>query len=168
MSMVLVFSLLIGCTANDNEGDLGVKETELKEFELTEDTFETTNLQGGELRKIFSFQESLYRVEQVREGLQSFRILTDQAKATIMKDVMEQVGNTEWETQVLGFQNWPNTIEGTLRMQDYRIKRLEYELAIEKYKQGEATEEFVEGAQKAYTDARNEMQEFLETYAIAD
>lgn len=168
MILVVVFSLLIGCVAKDNEEDLGVNEIELREFEVTEDTFNTANLQDGDLQEVFSFEESLYRVDQVREGLESFRKLTEQGRAKLLHDVLDQVGNTEWEIQVLGFQNWPNTIEGTLRMQDYRVKRLEYELAVEKYKQGEVIEEFVEETQAIYNDAKNELQEYLDSYAIAD
>ncbi len=160
--LVLVF-LLAGCAATGQSPN-----TRAGEFEVPEDSFNEDNLQGSTLQETFSLEQSLYRVGQVREGLDSFRKLTEQSKTKLAKDIMEQVGNTGWEIQTLGFQNWPNTIEGTLRMQDYHIKKLNFELAVEKYEKGEITREDVQLAQKAYNDAKGDMQEFLDSYAIAD
>jgi len=76
-------------------------------------------LRGSTIEEAFSFEQSLYRVEQVREGLSSFRKLTEQGKTKFAQDLLEQVSNTGWEVQTLGFHNWPNTIEGALRMQEF-------------------------------------------------
>jgi hypothetical protein len=189
--LILLFSLnsilLAGCTAdgpNPNGNKVGIEDLnnaeEKKEFEIpkyTDDNvkFETPgddfggfNLHGDTIEEAFSFDESLYRIEQIRESLDSFRILTEKSRGKLSDEIFEEVGNTDWEMQNLGFRNVPNIVEGTLRMQDYKVKRLEFCLAIEKYEKGELTKEEAEKAQNIYENAKAAMQEFLNSYTITD
>ncbi len=165
--LFLSLGLLAGCTAKDqtpnNKGA-----TNKTAFEIPENTFDETNLQGETIEEAFSFDQSLYRVNQIRESLDSFRSLTEHSKGKLPDDVLEQVGNTGWEMQNLGFHNLPNIIEGTLRFQNYRIKELEYILAIKKCEGDEIKEEDALKAQGIYNDAKDDMQGFLDTYLIAD
>lgn len=162
-SLIVLSSVFVGCSPNNQNPNVNTGE-----FEVPEDTFNAESLRGATPEEAFTLDQSLYRVGQVREGLNSFKKLTEQGKTKLAQDVLEEVGNTGWEIQTLGFHNWPNTIEGSLRMQDYKIKRLEFELAIEKYEKGEIAKETVEQKQRIYNDAKNDMQGFLDSYSIAD
>ena len=162
--VLIVASLLTAaCTADTKEQDKNIIE-----FEVPEDEFDESNLKGGSIEEAFSLEQSLYRLGQVREGLDSFKKLTELSKAKLPKDILEQAGNTGWEIQALGFYNWANTIEGTLVIQNYQIKKLEFALAAEKYEKGEVTKEDAEQTRKTYENARKELQEFLDSYSIAD
>ena len=161
--IILIPLLLSGCTTKNQNPNANAGE-----FIVPEDTFNADNLQGSTVEEAFSLDQSLYRVGQVREGLSSFRKLTEQGKTKFKKDILDQIGNTGWEVQTLGFHNWPNTIEGTLRLQDYQIKKLEFALAVERYEKGKIAKDAVEQAQKTYNDAKSDMQEFLDSYSIAD
>ena len=165
--LLLIFILaglsIAGC-ANGN-----VKpEVEKTKFEVPEDEFSEENLGGNTLENSFSLEQSIYRIDQVREALESFKKLTEKSKAKISKEVLDQVGNTGWEIQTLGFYNWPNTIEGTLKLQNYEIKKLEFELAIGKYENDKLSKEDVEKVQEQYENAKDELKNFLDSYAIAD
>ncbi len=78
---------------------------------------------------------ALFSLQKMQGSLMSFRILTEEAKGKISKQRLKEIGNTDWETQHLGFTNMPRSIEGALRKQDYLIKELCYQLAKEKFKQ---------------------------------
>ncbi|NLP18207.1 MAG: hypothetical protein GX376_03825 [Firmicutes bacterium] len=160
----LLLSLLIsGCTA-DKQDPYGGGE----EFEIPADEFARGNLQGETLEERFSLKESLYRVEQVGDIFVSFRELTEECQGKLPPETLAAVGNTGWEMQHLGFHNLPNTIEGTLRLQDYEIKKLRFALAKEQYEKGEIGVEDAKGAQEAFYEARDGMQAFLDSYSIAD
>ncbi len=165
--LLLIFTFVVlstaGCTNSNSKLSI-----EKVKFEVPEDEFSEENLGGSTLLDAFSLEQSIYRIEQVREGLESFKKLTEKSKTKITKDILDQVGNTGWEIQTLGFYNWPNTIEGTLKIQDYQISKLEFELAIEKYEKDKIAKEDVEKTKEKYENAKNEMQKFLDSYTIAD
>lgn len=158
-AICLVFS---GCTPKQQP------ELNKQEFKLPQDNFNTDKLGGVAPDTAFFLEDSLRRVEQVKDALNSFKQLTKESQQKLAKDVLEQVGNTGWEIQTLGFYNWPNTVEGTLRVQDYKIKRLEFELAIGKYEKGGLKKEDMEQKQNAYNSAKTDLQKFLDSYSIAD
>lgn len=64
--------------------------------------------------KRLSFENSLNRIKQIESALDSFRKLTDVSKDKISIEEFNTIGNTEWESQNLGFPNWTKAIEGTL------------------------------------------------------
>lgn len=68
----------------------------------------------------------------------------------------------------MAFSNWTGAIEGTLRKQDYQIKRLELELVHRKYQAGEIGEEELEPKQKAYATAENGFKAFWNAFRIGD
>jgi len=141
---------------------------EASEFTVPNDSFDLTPLQGSTLSEAFNAEGSLGRLEQVREALGSFTRMTDQSKGKFTQAQLEVIGNTGWETQVLGFHNWTGTIEGTLLYQDYQIRKLEFELVILMYEAGKIGREDVELEQKDYERSRTNLEEFLASYGIAD
>jgi hypothetical protein len=81
---------------------------------------------------------------------------------------MKTVGNTDWETQNLGFRNAAGSIEGALRRQDWTIKQLRLQLAQERGKTGSASEEDVTKAQKTFDEADRSFRKFWKGFGIAD
>ncbi|NLJ34554.1 MAG: hypothetical protein GX349_08195 [Firmicutes bacterium] len=160
----LLLPLLFGGCGGDKQDPPKAGE----EFVIPADAFALENLQGEDLEDRFSLTESLTQLEQLREILISFRELTEECRGKISPETLREVGNTGWEMQHLGFHNLPNTLEGTLRLQDYEIKKLEFTLAKEQYEKGEITLADVEEAQAAFLAVREGMQEFLKAYTIAD
>lgn len=116
------------------------------------------------LNQRFSLGESLQRLQQIRSSLTSFRQLTEKSS----EPVKAGIGNIAWDTQNLGFANWPNSVEGTLRYQDYQIKQLEFKLAEKQYADGEITQSMLNQKQVAYQKAAREFQTFWNSYKIAD
>ena len=161
--VVTISLLFTGCTTPVVDSVI-----EKPQFAIPEDNFNEDNLYGSTLEEAFSLDESLYRVDQVRDSLDSFAKLTEKSKTKLSQDILNQIGNTGWEIQTLGFYNWSNTIEGTLRLQDYRIKKLELELAIAKYEKDELTKKEVEKFLKAFNEANAEIQSFINSYTVAD
>ncbi len=116
----------------------------------------------------FSFQSALTGVQSINNWLESFRDLTKLTADRISLAEKEQVGNLDWEMQVLGFYNWPKTVEGTLRKQEYEISKLEYELALERNASGKVSRAEVMEKEKRYQETRKEMERFLANFHIAD
>lgn len=136
--------------ASDNEIDTGG----LPEKDVLENRF---SLAGAE-----------ERMGQIDGALNSFRSLTEKSRARLSAEDVQQVGNTGWEEQSLGFTNWVGAVRGTLKNQDYQIKKLEYELAVRMYKSGEIKKEELDSKESAYNKARADLQTFIDNFHIAD
>jgi len=120
------------------------------------------------LNERFSVENSLERIAQIRDALSSFSNLTEKSKATLGESATAQVGNTDWETQNLGFPNWVGSVEGTIRKQDYQNKQLELELARKQYEDGEITKAVLDEKAASYQRAEQEFQDFWNSFNVAD
>jgi hypothetical protein len=116
----------------------------------------------------FSLDQALTSLQTIRGALRSFAELTEQAQRTALKAKLKEVGNTDWEMQNLGFRNHAGSIEGALRLQDLRIKRLEFELAREQTKSGAASDGKLQQTEKAYKEADEAFRRFWRSFSIAD
>jgi hypothetical protein len=117
------------------------------------------------LNQRFSFANALSRLQQIDQALDSFRQLTDKSRNT---SAIAAVGNTDPETQTLGFQNWVGSLEGTLRQQDYQVKRLELELAQKQFEDGEISQAVLNEKTQNLQKAKKDFQAFLKSFKIAD
>lgn len=120
------------------------------------------------LNKRFSLENSLRRIKQISGALESFRVLTEKTRGKLSKEEISKIENTDWETQNLGFGNWIGAVEGTLRKQDYQIKKLKFELAKEKYEAGKVKKEELQEKEMCYKKAESEFQKFWDSSQIAD
>jgi hypothetical protein len=120
------------------------------------------------LNEVFIFEDSLVRMRQIKEALNSFKKLTEQSKNKLNQDALENIGNTSWEIQYLGFHNWAGTVEGTLRKQYYLIKKLELDLATRQYAAGEINVEEFREKETAYLQTKDDFQQFIDEFSIAD
>ncbi|MFW6296605.1 MAG: hypothetical protein ACOC04_05380 [Halothece sp.] len=116
----------------------------------------------------FSFDSSLERLGQIEGALDSFRTLTETIRTTVGEERISFVGNTSAEVQTLGFPNWVNSVEGTLRKQDYQIQKLEYELAKEQFEDGEISQAELDEKAASYQEAKADFEAFWQQFNIAD
>lgn len=120
------------------------------------------------LNERFSYDNAVLRLGQVRESLGSFQKLTKMAIPRLGNETVDSVGNTDFETQTLGFYNWTNALAGTLEYQRYQIAMLEYELAKKQFEDGQLASDILEGKHSAYEEAKQAFQTFLSEFSIAD
>jgi len=116
----------------------------------------------------FSFSNALTGMQYIEDWLKSFRALTKLTSDRISPEEKKQVGSLGWEIQNLGFYNYVKSVEGTLRKQEYEIRKLEYELAFERSVSGKVSQAEVAEKEKRYLEAKSEMQNFLANFHIAD
>ncbi|HEY9850042.1 MAG TPA: hypothetical protein V6D28_11325 [Leptolyngbyaceae cyanobacterium] len=120
------------------------------------------------LNQRFSLANSLDRIQQIRGALNSFRTLTERSKTALGQRVISSVGNTEPDIQTLGFTNWVGAVEGTVRGQNYRIKKLEFELAQKQFEDKQISQAAFNQKRTAYQQAQREFQNFVNSFRIAD
>jgi len=115
-----------------------------------------------------SFPTALECVERVNGGLDAFATLIEEARKCLSWDEIRKIPTTDWETQNLGLPNAMGAVEGTLRRQQRRIRKLEYDLAIERRKTDSATDAEVAAAAHAYARADSSFRAFWKEFGIAD
>lgn len=120
------------------------------------------------LNERFSFDNSLTRIKQIQAALTSFRTLTERSKAALGQRAIASVGNTDPDTQNLGFTNWVGSVEGTLRQQNYQIKKLEFELAKKQFEDKQISQTVLNQKRAAYQQAEREFSNFLNSFRIVD
>lgn len=69
---------------------------------------------------------------------------------------------------VLAFPNWVGAVEGTLRKQDYQIKKLEFELALRRYEAGEIGAGELGEIERALETAESDFRIFWNSFGIKD
>jgi hypothetical protein len=116
----------------------------------------------------FSLEDALFALENIRGCLQSFRQLTEEAQGKIPKAKLKAIGNTDWDMQELGFANNPNILEGTLKKQDYEIKKLQWERVQQGVKEGKTGEKHLQEARRALENSQKVFQEFMKTFHRKD
>ena len=116
----------------------------------------------------FTYSESLKNVQKIDGWLKSFRDLTNLTGGSISPEDKLKVGNLGWEMQNIGFYNVVKSVEGTLRKQNYDIRRLEYALALERQAAGKISQAEVDVKEKEYQEAKDDVRAFLDKFHIAD
>jgi hypothetical protein len=120
------------------------------------------------LHQRLSLDQALAAAVAVRGALASFEQLTYEVRGKVPKQRLTEIGNTDPEMQTIGFHNLPGTIEGTLRLQDWNIKRLRWELAAERLKDGRASEAEVRELKAAFDAADEAFRSFWSGFGIGD
>lgn len=120
------------------------------------------------LHQRLGLDRALESVAQVRGALGSFVLLTDAVRRTMPRRKLKEIGYTDPEMQTIGFHNLPGHLEGTLRLQDWTIKELRWELTTERQKRGAASATEVAEARKALAESEVAFRTFWEGFGIAD
>ncbi len=116
----------------------------------------------------YSVTSALESLSSIRAALISFTQLTEMSKKRLGARKLNSVGNTAWEIQNMGFPNWSSSIEGALYKSDFEIKRLEYELALERQMSGKINPEAVEKRKTALDAAEKRFKKFWSSASIAE
>lgn len=99
----------------------------------------------------FSLENALQRVEQINE-------IGDSAL-----DELDQHGEIR-----MALPNWIGAVEGTLRKQEYEIRKLEFELALRDYEGGIINEDELEQKERDYERAESDFRIFWDSLAVRD
>ncbi len=103
-----------------------------------------------DLTKFFTREEADSRLEQISDALTSFAHFTDLVRlnSNLKKDFPNRIpkdarivsqfsgedllsiDNLDWESQNLGFANWPNYVKGYMDYQAYENLKLKLEIAV--------------------------------------
>ncbi|GDY25295.1 hypothetical protein AHAT_11850 [Agarivorans sp. Toyoura001] len=121
--------------------------------------FASENIEPEDYSSRFSLEESQASIEYVADALSSFRKLTEKSP----KELTEQVDNTGWDIQNLGFINWVDTVTGTLLLQHYQIAELRYQALTESTSMEEKKK-----AEQAMVTAKEQYQEFTSKLQVMD
>lgn len=116
----------------------------------------------------FSFSSGLTGIQYINDWLKSFRDLTVLSSERISPEEKQRIGNLGWDTQNLAFYNNVKSVEGTLYKQEFEIRKLEYELALERKAAGKISQAEVAEKEKSYQEAWNILQNFLAKVHVAD
>lgn len=94
-----------------------------------------------------SINNALSSLNRIDEALSSFAKLTSKAKKS--KINIDDIANTDWESQNIGFPNMMSSLKGTLLKQNYLIKKYKYEM-IPKHTQSSKEFQEYKQAEKAF------------------
>ncbi len=120
------------------------------------------------LNERFSVENSMRVLPQIKGALNSFHTLTEKSKSALGQKALSEVGNTDWEVQNLGFTNWVTSVEGTIKKQNYQMKKLEFELAKKQYEDKEIVKAVLDQKAVSYQQAKQELQKFWNSFKISD
>ena len=120
------------------------------------------------LNERFSVKNSMRVLPQIKGALNSFHTLTEKSKSALGEKALSEVGNTDWEVQNLGFTNWVASVEGTIKKQDYQMKKLEFELAKKQYEDKEIVKAVLDQKAVSYQQAKQEFLKFWNSFKISD
>lgn len=115
-----------------------------------------------------SVRYSMDSLAAIKSALDSFRKLTAAAVKTMPKEKLNEIGNTGWEMQNLGFANHVESVKGTLLKQEYLLNKLACELAERKSKSGEVDQKELLKIKREYEESEKRFKKFWEGFRIAD
>lgn len=122
---------------------------------------------SGTLNQRLSVDKSIDRVKQIDQTLASLRQRThNQAKASTRSIVEGK--QKALATQTLTIHNRLGSVTGTLKKQDYEIKKLSFELAQKQFQDGEIPRTLLDQQQANYQKSAHELKMFLNSSRIAD
>lgn len=162
LGCLIVPIMVTGLTSSFVNPDVNAEPTTIAQSVTRDEPLDVT------LNQRFSLANSLDRIKQIRGALNSFRTLTQRSRTALGQQVINSVGNTDPEIQTLGFTNWVGAIEGTVRGQNYQIKKLEFELAKKQFEDQQISQAAFNQKRTAYQQAQREFQNFVNSFRIAD
>ena len=116
----------------------------------------------------FTFENALECIDTIRYALNGFSELTRICRYTMSAEELSIICYSDWESQYLGFFNWCGSVEGTLYYDNYRIRKLEYEIALLRAKSGEIDISSLVSAEAEFQLAESLFANFWESFSIAE
>ena len=116
------------------------------------------------LNKRFSLNDALFRLSQMGESHKKvIDLIKKQGSGIPEKEINGLTFSLDFE-----WVNWPNSIEGTLKKQDYVIAKLQYDLSMERYESEKITKEELTAAEKKYAQSKDNFEKFFNSFRIID
>ena len=116
----------------------------------------------------FSFENALECIDTIGYALNGFSELTRICRVCLDEEELAIILYSDWESQHLGFFNWCGSVEGALYYSNYRIRKLEYEIALLRAESGEIDAMSLESAETEFQLAESLFIDFWNTFGIAD
>ena len=116
----------------------------------------------------FAFENALQCISIVNDALISFGELTRICRVYLSEEELSTILYSDWESQTLGFHNWCVSIEGALYYSNYRIRKLEYEIALLRVGSGEIDISDLESSEVEFQLAESMFLDFWNTLEIVD
>jgi hypothetical protein len=106
-------------------------------------------------------------VKQIDQALASVRTAPTLQQISPGKSAVAGNDRSTLDTQRRAH-NWAGAVTGTLKKQDYEIKKLELALAQKQFKDGEIPKTALVQKQASYQKSAREFKTFLNSFRIAD
>ena len=116
----------------------------------------------------FTFENALECIDTIRYALNGFCELTRISRHYLSEEELEIILYSDWESQTLGFSNWCGSVEGALYYSNYRIRKLEYEIALLRAESGEIDRSSLDTAETEFQLAESLFIDFWNAFGIAD
>ena len=116
----------------------------------------------------FSLEHALDCIDTIRYALYGFSELTYICRQNLSEEEISIICYTDWESQYIDFINWCGSVEGALYYSNYRIRKLEYEIALLRVESGEIDIAILESAETEFLLAESLFMNFWESFSIAD
>jgi hypothetical protein len=116
----------------------------------------TGMLQRTSLDGTYSVDYLVSDYERIQGYLRSFSLITEKAAKYLSQAEKSEIGNLDGETQTLGLGNIPRRLKGGIYDLYYIIKKLDFELALKLYEDGEISREDLEMKSSDYIKAKDE------------
>ena len=121
----------------------------------------------GTLKHQLSLDKSIDRVKQINQTLSQLRpSLKNQAASGARSIAGDNSGNLAKQT--LTMRQRLGSITGTLKKQDYEIKKLSFDLAQKQFQDGEISKTHLDQQHASYQKSARDLKTFLNSSRIAD
>jgi hypothetical protein len=121
----------------------------------------------GTLKHQLSLDKSIDRVKQIDQTLSHLRLsLKNQAASGARSIAGDNSGNLAKQT--LTMRQRLGSITGTLKKQDYEIKKLSFDLAQKQFQDGEISKTYLDQQHASYQKSARDLKTFLNSSKIAD
>ena len=121
-----------------------------------------------ELDGNYSIESALSNHNRIEEIFLSFIDLTKTVDRTLTDSEKNEIGNMDWTMQMIGFSNIATRNEVIIREMRYIISKLNFEIAILKYKNSEINQDEIKKAEETFINERNNYEEYANNVGFAD
>lgn len=139
-----------------------------KKLAIIDDSEDLGYYPEQELDGNYSIESALSNHNRIEEIFLSFIDLTKTVDRTLTDSEKNEIGNMDWTMQMIGFSNIATKNEVIIREMRYIISKLNFEIAILKYKNSEINQDEIKKAEETFINERNNYEEYANNVGFAD
>lgn len=139
-----------------------------KKLAIIDDSEDLGYYPEQELDGNYSIESALSNHNRIEEIFLSFIDLTKTVDRTLTDSEKNEIGNMDWTMQMIGFSNIATRNEVIIREMRYIISKLNFEIAILKYKNSEINQDEIKKAEETFINERNNYEEYANNVGFAD